>query len=171
MSSISFIGELVFKLEPLEISIILMIGGFVRALIRFTLFKPVINKFGETSAIRIGLTMFLISFCLIGFSVNVVMLLILLIIISFAASLTRGPLNSKISQTVSPKIQGKINGLSSALDSFSQIIGPLVGTFILQFFMPYWLGIVVAAIAFPPFIMAFQKIESKVYRLPNQQSK
>ncbi len=170
MASISFFGKIVFNLDPLEISIILMIGGLVRTSIRFTLFKPTVRRLGEANAIRVGLTMFLICFSIIGFSVNVIMFLVLLIFISFAASLTRGPLNSKISQTVSPKVQGKINGLSSSLDSFAQIMGPLIGTFILQFFMPYWLGIVVASIAFPPVIMAFQKIELKVYQPSEQQS-
>ena len=163
MSSISFFGVLVLKLDILEISLIMMISGIIRTTIRFTLFKPTIRKFGESNAIRIGLTLFVICFFLIGFSPNAIMFFILLMIVSFSASLTRGPLNSKISQTVSPKIQGKINGYGSSLDSFAQIMGPLIGTFILQFFMPYWLGIVIAAIAFPPFLMAFQKIEEKKY--------
>lgn len=167
MSSISFFGVLVLKLEILEISLIMMVSGIIRTTIRFTLFKPTLKKLGESNAIRLGLAMFLICFFLIGFSPNVMMFFILLMIISFAASLTRGPLNSMISQTVSPKIQGKINGYGSSLDSFAQIVGPLIGTFILQFFMPYWLGIVIAAIAFPPFIMAFQKIGEKKYTLPS----
>ncbi|MBY9002634.1 MAG: MFS transporter [Candidatus Lokiarchaeota archaeon] len=166
MASISFFSRIVLKLELLEISLIMMVSGIIRTTIRFTLFKPTLRKLGESNAIRLGLTMFLICFFLIGFSPNVVMFFILLMIISFAASLTRGPLNSMISQTVSPKIQGKVNGYSSSLDSFAQIVGPLIGTFILQFFMPYWLGIVIAAIAFPPFIMAFQKIEEKKYKRP-----
>jgi len=65
---------------------------------------------------------------------------------------------SKITQTASPQEQGKINGLSSALDSMAQILGPLIGPFILDTLPPYWLGITVAIIAFPPFVMAFQKI-------------
>lgn len=167
MSSISFFGVLVLKLEILEISLIMMVSGIVRTAIRFTLFKPTLRKLGESNAIRLGLTIFLVCFFFIGFSPNVMMFFILLMIISFAASLTRGPLNSMISQTVSPKIQGKINGYGSSLDSFAQIVGPLIGTFILQFFMPFWLGIVIAAIAFPPFIMAFQKIEIKKYIIPS----
>ena len=166
MTSISFFGGKVLKLEILEISLILMVSGIVRTTIRFTLFKPTLRKLGESNAIRLGLTIFLVCFFFIGFSPNVMMFFILLMIISFAASLTRGPLNSMISQTVSPRIQGKINGYGSSLDSFAQIVGPLISTFIIQFFMPYWLGIVIAAIAFPPFIMAFQKIETKKYKFP-----
>ena len=166
MSSISFFGVLIFNLKILEIALIMMVSGIFRTIIRFTLFKPTLRKLGESNAIRLGLTMFLICFFFIGFSPNVMIFFILLMIISFAASLTRGPLNSMISQTVSPKIQGKINAYGSSLDSFAQIVGPLIGTFMLQFFMPFWLGIVIAAIAFPPFIMAFQKIEAKKYKLP-----
>ena len=86
--------------------------------------------------------------------------------VSFAASLTRGPMNSKISQTASPKIQGKINGLSSGLDSIAQIIGPLAGALIISTLPPYWLGIIVALIALPAMVMSFQKIEKKKY-IPN----
>ncbi len=89
--------------------------------------------------------------------------MIIFMFVSFAASLTRGPMNSKISQTTSPKIQGKINGLSSGLDSIAQIIGPLAGAFIISTLPPYWLGIIVALIALPAMVMSFQKIEKKKY--------
>jgi len=158
MSSLSFFSASVLNLTPIDISILFMTSGIFRAGIRFTLFKPTIRKLGEDNAIRLGLSIFLVCFFLVGFSTNIVGIFILFMFISFAASLTRGPMNSKISQTVSPKEQGKINGLSSALDSTAQIIGPLLGPFILDTLPPYWLGIVVAMIALPPFVMAFQKI-------------
>lgn len=158
MTSLSFFSVSVLNLTPIDISILFMTSGIFRTGVRFTLFKPTIRKLGEDNAIRLGLAIFLVCFFLLGFSTNVFILLLLFLFISFAASLTRGPMNSKISQTVSPKEQGKINGLSSALDSIAQIIGPLLGPFILDTLPPYWLGIVVAIIALPPFVMAFQKI-------------
>jgi len=158
MTSLSFFSVSVLNLTPIDISILFMTSGIFRTGVRFTLFKPTIRKLGEDNAIRLGLAIFLVCFFLLGFSTNVFVLLLLFLFISFAASLTRGPMNSKISQTVSPKEQGKINGLSSALDSIAQIIGPLLGPFILDTLPPYWLGIVVAIIALPPFVMAFQKI-------------
>jgi MFS family permease len=93
-------------------------------------------------------------------------------VISFAASLTRGPLNSKISQSVSPMEQGKINGFSSGLDSFAQILGPLLGTFMLNFFAPYLLSFLISSVALVPFLMGFKKIEIKEYNIPrlNQES-
>jgi len=163
MSSMSFFSVNVLHLSVLDVSYVFMISGIFRAGVRFTLFKPAIKKLGEVNAIRVGLAMFFVSFFLIGFSTNIVMVIIILMFVSFAASLTRGPMLSKISQTTSPKVQGKINGLSSALDSVAQIIGPLAGAFILQMLPPYWLGIIVAFIALPALLMSFQKIEKKKY--------
>ena len=168
MSSLSFFAEIVFGLEAFEIGLLLMISGIFRATIRFTLFKPAITKLGENNAIKVGLGMFLVTFLIVGFSINVIMFLILILFISFAASLTRGPLNSRISQSVSPREQGKINGYSSGLDSFAQIIGPLTGTFMLGFFAPYYLSFVIGSIALVPFLMSFKTIELKRYELPTQ---
>ena len=163
MSSLSFFSVRVLNLSILDVSFVFMISGIFRAGIRFTLFKPTIKKLGESNAIRVGLIIFFVSFFLIGFSNNVVVLMIIFMFVSFAASLTRGPMNSKISQTASSKIQGKINGLSSGLDSIAQIIGPLAGAIIISTLPPYWLGIIVALIALPAMVMSFQKIEKKKY--------
>ncbi|MFX1586662.1 MAG: MFS transporter [Promethearchaeota archaeon] len=169
MSSLALFAKIVFGMEAPEIGILLMISGIFRATIRFTLFKPAINKLGENNAILLGLGMFVVSFLIVGFSVSVIMFFILILVISFAASLTRGPLNSKISQSVSPREQGKINGYSSGLDSFAQIIGPLISFFMLSFFAPYFLSFVIGSIALVPFIMSFEKIELKKQRLKNQE--
>ncbi|MFX1573365.1 MAG: MFS transporter, partial [Promethearchaeota archaeon] len=165
MASLSFFAQIVFKLNSSEIGILLMISGIFRASVRFTLFKPTLTKLGVNNAIIVGLGIFLIAFLLIGFSINVIMFLILILFISFAASLTRGPLNSKISQSVTPREQGKINGYSSGLDSFAQIIGPLTGTFILGFYPAFFLSFVLGSVALIPFLMSFKKIELKKYAL------
>jgi DHA1 family tetracycline resistance protein-like MFS transporter len=167
ITSLSFFSVNVLKLSILDVTFLFMISGIFRTGVRFTLFKLTIKKLGETNAIRVGLVIFFVSFFLIGFSTSVVVLMIIFMFVSFAASLTRGPMNSKISQTTSPKIQGKINGLSSGLDSIAQIIGPLAGAFIISTLPPYWLGIIVALIALPAMVMSFQKIEKKKYAPSN----
>ncbi len=163
ITSLSFFSVNVLNLSILDVTFVFMISGIFRTGVRFTLFKLTIKKLGESNAIRVGLVIFFVSFFLIGFSTNVVVLMIIFMFVSFAASLTRGPMNSKISQTTSPKIQGKINGLSSGLDSIAQIIGPLAGAFIISTLPRYWLGIIVALIALPAMVMSFQKIEKKKY--------
>ncbi|MFX1304765.1 MAG: MFS transporter [Promethearchaeota archaeon] len=166
MASLSFFAKIVFGLEPFEIGTLLMITGIFRAIVRFTLFKPTITKLGENNAIKLGLVFFLGAFLLIGFSINLLMFFILAMVISFAASLTRGPLNSKISQSVSPMEQGKINGYSSGLDSFAQIIGPLIGTYMLDFYPPYFLSFIIGSVALVPFLMGFKTIQLKEYDMP-----
>ncbi|MFX1390906.1 MAG: MFS transporter [Promethearchaeota archaeon] len=166
MASLSFFAEIVFGLGAFEIGILLMISGIFRAFVRFTLFKPTIKKLGEDNAIKLGLSMFLVSFLLVGFSFNLIMFFSLIMVISFAASLTRGPLNSKISQSVTPMEQGKINGYSSGLDSFAQIVGPLLGTFMLNFFLPFYLSFLISSIAIVPFLMGFKVIQLKKYEMP-----
>jgi len=89
MTSISFFSVNVLNLSVLDVSFVYMISGIFRAGIRFTLFKPTIKKLGESNAIRVGLAIFLISFFLIGFSTNVVIIVIIFLFVSFAASLTR----------------------------------------------------------------------------------
>lgn len=171
MASLSFFASIVFGIGPAEIGILLMITGIFRAIVRFTLFKPTITKLGESNAIKLGLGLFFGAFLLLGFSINLVMFFIIIMFVSFSASLTRGPLNSKISQSVSPMEQGKINGLSSSLDSVAQIIGPLIGTFMLDFYAPYFLSFLIGSVALVPFLMGFKTIELKKYHMPDLSQK
>jgi DHA1 family tetracycline resistance protein-like MFS transporter len=159
VSTISLFASSVLGLDAFEIGILLMISGVFRAIIRFSIFKPILNKIGVDNMIKLGLILFLITFFLIGFVQTWWQAFIILLFISFAASCTRGPLSSKITQSVTPKEQGKINGYSSALDSFSQIIGPTFGGFILWAFEPYLLGISTSLLALVAFLMAFKKID------------
>lgn len=171
MASLSFFAYTVFGIGPAEIGILLMITGIFRTIVRFTLFKPTITKLGENNAILLGLGLFFGAFLLLGFSINLVMFFIIIMFVSFSASLTRGPLNSKISQSVSPMEQGKINGLSSGLDSVAQIIGPLLGTFMLNFYPPYFLSFLIGSVALVPFLMGFKTIELKKYHMPDLSQK
>ncbi len=161
MTSFSFFAKEIFGIGAFEIGILMTIAGVLRAIVRFTLFKPTIRRLGEDNAIKLGLGIFFVSFLIIGFSINIIMLFTMILFISFAASLTRGPLNSKISQSVTPKEQGKINGLSSGLDSFAQIIGPPTGTLMIEFLPPYYLSFVIAPLALIPFLMGLKAIDLK----------
>ncbi|HEC38733.1 MAG TPA: MFS transporter [bacterium] len=161
MTSFSFFAKEIFGVRAFEIGILMTIAGVLRAIVRFTLFKPTIRRLGEENAIKLGLGIFFVSFLIIGFSINIIMLFTMILFISFAASLTRGPLNSKISQSVTPKEQGKINGLSSGLDSFAQIIGPPTGTLMIDFFPPYYLSFIITPLALIPFLMSLKASDLK----------
>lgn len=161
VSTFSLFAASVLGLDGFQIGMLLMLSGIFRAIIRFTLFKPTLNKLGLNKMLKLGLGIFTVIFFLIGFTQYWQQALILLLFVSFAASCTRGTLSSKITESVTPKEQGKINGYSSALDSFAQIIGPLLGGFILWAFEPYWLGIIMSIFSLVAFFMAFKKLNLK----------
>ena len=155
ITTISLFAAIVFGFNAQQIGLFLMISGIFRVVIRFTIFVPLLKKLGEVNTLKIGLVSFVIVFFLLAFSRDVYSFMIILILISFAASMTRGPLNSLISQSVSPKHQGIVNGNSSSLDSFGQIVGPLLGGFILYTSHPSTIGIVTACISIGAFVMIF----------------
>ncbi|MBN1800451.1 MAG: MFS transporter [Candidatus Lokiarchaeota archaeon] len=161
IASISWFGDYVFGLTRTEIGLLMSFSGILRAMVRFTVFKPTVKKLGENLSIKVGLGLFLLAFVIIGFAYELTVFIIGFMIVSFAASLTRGLLSSKISKSVSPKEQGKINGLSSGLDSMSQIIGPIVAPTLLGLYAIgtidlYVIGFFMAFIGIVPFIMTLK---------------
>ena len=158
VSTFVLFASIALGLSGFETGIMLMISGIFRATIRFTVFKPLLNKLGVNNTLKLGLSMFVVVFFLVIFVNHWIQAFILLLFASFAASCTRGILNSKISQSVPPKYQGKINGYSSSLDSLAQFIGPIFGGFLLWIFEPYWLGIFICLISLLPLMMVFNKI-------------
>lgn len=159
MSTFVLFASIALGLNGFQSGILLMISGAFRALIRFTIFKPTLNKLGVDNTLKLGLSLFVGIFFLLSFVNNWVQAMILLLLVSFAASCTRGILISKISSSVTPKIQGKINGISSALDSFSQFVGPVIGGFILWALPSFYLGLFITIFASLAFIMIFKKID------------
>jgi MFS family permease len=149
VSNVSQYLGIIVGLVALEIGIILTISGVFRAVTRFTLFKPMLRRFGEKNMIIMGLTLFIITFFIVGFTINPIFLVILSILISFAAASVRGNMLSLISQSVSPKIQGRINSYTTSLDSVAQIIGPIIGGVIFDLSVeniidPYWWGVLMS---------------------------
>lgn len=159
ITTIAGFAYIVLELTPVEVGILLTISGLFRAIIRFTIFEPILKKLGEHKTLTLGLGSFVVVFILVGFVQNLIQFAVLLILVSFAASCTRGILISKITKSVTPIEQGIINGYSTALDSFAQIIGPLIGFAILGAFESYWLGIIMGMLALAAFFMVFKKLE------------
>jgi len=158
ITTISLFGAIVLGLNAMGMGILLMISGAIRVLIRFTIFVPMLKKFGEVNCLKIGLGCFVVIFLLLAFVQEYILFVTVLILISFAASMTRGPVNSLLTQSVTKKEQGKINGYSSSLDSFGQIVGPILGGFLIGFFPAFWFAIFICSLSVIPFIMGFKNV-------------
>ncbi|MFX1277432.1 MAG: MFS transporter [Promethearchaeota archaeon] len=159
--SIPWFGKIVLNITSSQIGIIMAVSGALRAIVRFTIFKPTVQKLGENLSIKVGLGLFVISFFIVGFSIDIILFIGTFMIVSFAASLTRGLLSSKISKSVSRTEQGKINGISSGLDSTAQILGPIIGPSMIGLvgvgIIPlFFTGIFLMLIGVIPFIMTLK---------------
>jgi MFS family permease len=156
-----FIG-LILGFDTIGVSMLLTISGISRAIVRFSIFKPTLQKLGQKLTARLGLFILVITFILVGvfgsFYPEAWIFVVLMVFASYGVSCSRGILISKVTQSVTPKEMGKINGYTTTLDSLAQIVGPLLGTFLLQDFDPIIFGLFMAALAFGAFIMGFKKI-------------
>lgn len=150
-----FMG-IVLHLNLLQISILLLISGGARFIIRFSLFYLTKKALGEKLMTRLGLFILVISFFLVGIIRDYIGFAILLVVISYGVSCSRGMLTSKVTQTVSPKEMGKINGYTTTLDSIAQVIGPILGAFMLETIDPIWFGLIISLIALGAFLMVFK---------------
>lgn len=158
ISTLTLFMGIVLGLELFEISMLLLISGLARVIVRFTLFKPTQRALGEKLMTRLGLLILVVSFFMIGIVKDIYGFAFLLIVVSYGVSISRGLLISKITQTVSPKEMGKINGYTTTLDSLAQIIGPIFGAFMLEAIDPFWFGLSVCLIALGAFLMVFKNI-------------
>mgnify|MGYP006289189521 CR=1 FL=1 len=147
-----------YGLDAEQIGYLLVISGIFRVIMRFLVFDPLINKIGDKRTLVIGFFTFIIAYFFLAFADNVIMFSIVLIAVSFAASCSRGPMNSFLSQSVSPRIQGRIMGLTTSFDFIAQIIGPLLGSIVLAA-SPFWYGMLICLMSIVPFVMSFKKLD------------
>ena len=164
VSSISLFANLKLGLNAQQVGTLLMVSGLVRVFIRFVVFVPLRNRLGDKRTSLLGLGTFVVIYLLLGFVVNQVQFALILCAFSFAASCSRGILNSFLSRAVRPWEQGRVMGLSASLDSLAQIVGPLVGGYLLGS-QPLWTyGGLASLFALGAFLMAFRRIEFQYER-------
>ncbi len=138
ISNLAMFGIIKFSLNAQEMGIFLTVGAIFQILIRYTVYVPLLQKWGEYKMAVVGFSIYLVELILLAFVFREWHLLVLLIANSMATSGTRGGLSSFVSNLVHPSERGKVQGILSSLDTFSQIIGPLLGGAMLTYFAPMW---------------------------------
>lgn len=138
ISNFAMYGLLKFNLNAQAMGFFLTIGAIFQIIIRYSIYVPLLHKWGEYKMAVVGFIIYLIE---LAFFVGISQkwhFLVLLIANSFATSGTRGGLSSFVSNLVNQWERGKVQGIMSSLDTFSQIIGPLLGGMMLTYFQPRW---------------------------------
>jgi DHA1 family tetracycline resistance protein-like MFS transporter len=163
---LTLFANIKFGMGSVELGILLSIAGAFQIFDRLVIFNPMLRKIGEIKTSKLGLSLFVCVYIIVGFIVAPYQLVILLLINSFAATSVRGILTGFISRSVHPKVLGKTMAYSTSLDSFAQIIGPIVGGAMLQSFDPSWYGLWPSIFALSAFSMMFRKFEFKYEKSP-----
>nr|MDO8084855.1 MFS transporter [Candidatus Sigynarchaeum springense] len=141
-----------------EIGLLMMLSSFIRIVVRYSAFVPILNKLGDHKTATFGLLLFALGFFWLIFVNNWIQYLISLIVTSFAATCARGPMNSFISRSVSKYKQGRIQGIANSLEKVGEIIGPIIGGTVLALVGGAGYGLLLFSISCIPFAMSFKKL-------------
>ena len=165
VSNLSMYAFLKLGINAQIMGIVLSIAGVFQITIRYTIYIPLLNKWGDYRMVRMGFSLYLVSFFLLAWVQSIAQLIGVLLINSFATSSTRGGMSSFISNLAHPKQRGKVQGISSSLDTFGQIVGPLIGGLILTYLsLPYfpvisWIMMLIALIL----LITGKELQEKVH--------
>ncbi len=164
ISNVSLFANLKIKIgsqpiNPQQLGLLLAISGIIQIIIRFTIFIPMLKKWGETITVKIGLGVFVVSYFAMIFVNGVILFSVVLLGVSFGAISTRGILSGFLSKSVPPSEQGKVMGFSSSIDSISQIIGPLLGGLVLTSLQPLYFGLLPSFLSLVGFLMMLRKLK------------
>ncbi|MCP4763856.1 MAG: MFS transporter, partial [archaeon] len=119
ISNFSIFTTVRFGFLSTDIGLFMSIAGVFQLFVRYVIFYPILKKVGEKTTARLGLSLFVIIFFLVGFVQNTTQLLILMLGLSFAASSARGLISGFLSRSTHPMNQGKVMGINSSLDSLA----------------------------------------------------
>jgi len=127
-----------FSLDATSMGLLLMLTAVVQIISRFTIYMPLLKKWGEYLMALIGFVIYLIVFLAFFILTELYQFIVILVFFSLATSMTRGSVTSFISNLANPWERGKVQGISASLDTFAQIIGPLIGGTLLTYFDLKW---------------------------------
>ena len=127
-----------FSLDATSMGLLLMLTAVVQIISRFTIYMPLLKKWGEYRLALIGFVLYLTVFLAFFILTELYQFIIILVFFSLATSATRGSVSSFISNLANPWERGKVQGIASSLDTFAQIIGPLIGGALLTYIDLRW---------------------------------
>lgn len=138
ISNLANYGYARFELNPSSMGLLLMLTAVVQIITRFSIYMPLLKRWGEYRLALIGFIIYLIEFLLFMIIGQLYQFILLLVFNSLATSATRGSLSSFISNLANPWERGKVQGIATSLDTFAQIIGPLIGGTLLTYLPLMW---------------------------------
>lgn len=117
---------------PREVGYVYGYLGVIGIIVQGGLIRPLVKKIGDWGLVRMGLSLAVIGFVLLGWTFGVGPLLVVLTLVAFATTVVRPALTSLITQIAGRSEQGGVLGLTQALQSVGQIAAPALSGFIIE---------------------------------------
>lgn len=142
-----------FDYTPLDISIILTVGGFAGVILQMFVIDKLFKKYGEMKVILVNLLLAAATMLLVIFVSGFFIVLVVATLFSIATTFIRPAVNTLISK-VAGNEQGFAAGMNNAYMSLGNMFGPALAGILFDWNMesPYILGTVVLAGCF---VLAF----------------
>ncbi|WP_413365127.1 MFS transporter [Lysinibacillus sp. 3P01SB] len=135
-----------FDYTPLDISIILTVGGFAGVILQMFVIDKLFKKYGEMKVILVNLLLAAATMLLVIFVSGFFIVLVVATLFSIATTFIRPAVNTLISK-VAGNEQGFAAGMNNAYMSLGNMFGPALAGILFDWNMesPYILGTVVLA--------------------------
>ncbi|KGR88562.1 MFS transporter [Lysinibacillus boronitolerans] len=138
-----------FNYTPVDIAIILVVGGAFGVVVQMFIITPLFNRFGEMKVVLVNLFIAAVAIFLILFVSGFALILVVATIFSTATTLIRPAVNTLISK-LAEKEQGFAAGLNNAYMSLGNMIGPALAGLLFDWNMnsPYIFGSIILLACF-----------------------
>ncbi|WP_342512756.1 MFS transporter [Sporosarcina sp. FSL K6-1522] len=148
-STIALYVDHKYGYTPLQIAILITVGGFVGVIVQTFVINPLFRRYGEMRVILVNLVIAAFSIFGILFVNQFWSILLVATIFSTATSLLRPAVNTLISKLAGEE-QGFAAGMMNAYMSLGNMIGPALAGIIfdINIIFPYILGMLILLICF-----------------------
>ena len=140
ISSFALFAKEQVQVTAQELGFLMAWIGILRVIFQSLLINPLQKKFGENSALSIGIISMVLTMVILAFTTNYIFAYIPLIFLAFGTGVCRPILTSKLTKGVNKEETGRVLGVNNALSSIGQIIAPILGgamiLYLPSFFLP-----------------------------------
>jgi len=140
ISSFALFAKEQVQVTAQELGFLMAWIGILRVIFQSLLINPLQKKFGENSALSIGIISMILTMVILAFTTNYIFAYIPLIFLAFGTGVCRPILTSKLTKSVNKEETGSVLGVNNALSSIGQIIAPILGgamiLYLPSFFLP-----------------------------------
>ena len=133
ISSFALFAKQQIQVTAQEVGFLMAWIGILRVIFQGLLINPLQKKFGEDSALSMGIISMAFTMVILVFTTNYIFAFIPLIFIAFGTGVCRPILTSKLTKSVNKEETGSVLGVNNALSSIGQIITPILGGMIIQY--------------------------------------